>query len=32
MNCWVTERTIDNHGPFLLAPEITLAGWWGPIL
>ena len=24
----VTERTIDQHGQFLLAPEITLEGWW----
>jgi len=24
----VTERTIDKKGQFLLAPEITLEGWW----
>lgn len=24
----VTERTIDKHGQFLLAPDITLEGWW----
>jgi len=24
----VTERTIDHRGQFLLAPEITLEGWW----
>src|SRR5665647_685222 len=24
----VIERTIDRHGQFLLAPEITLVGWW----
>jgi hypothetical protein len=24
----VTERTIDRHGQMLLAPEITLEGWW----
>ena len=24
----VTERTIDKQGQFLLAPEITLEGWW----
>ena len=24
----VTERTIDRNGQFLLAPEITLEGWW----
>ena len=24
----VTERTIDKHGQFLLAPEITLEEWW----
>ena len=24
----VTERTIDKYGQFLLAPDITLEGWW----
>jgi len=24
----VTERTIDKKGQFLLAPDITLEGWW----
>lgn len=24
----VTERTIDKHGQLLVAPEITLEGWW----
>ncbi len=24
----VIERTIDKNGQFLLAPEITLEGWW----
>ena len=24
----VIERTIDKHGQFLVAPEITLEGWW----
>ena len=24
----VTERTIDKHGQYLLAPDITLEGWW----
>ena len=24
----VTEQTIDKRGQFLLAPEITLEGWW----
>lgn len=24
----VTERTIDKNGQFLLAPDITLEGWW----
>jgi hypothetical protein len=24
----VTERTIDHKGQFLLAPDITLEGWW----
>jgi hypothetical protein len=24
----VTERTIDKNGQFLLAPDITIEGWW----
>jgi hypothetical protein len=24
----ITERTIDKHGQRLLAPELTLEGWW----
>jgi len=24
----VTERTIDKHGQFLLAPDTTVEGWW----
>lgn len=24
----MTERTMDAHGQMLLAPQITLEGWW----
>jgi hypothetical protein len=27
----VIERTIDKNGQFLLAPEITLEGWWSDL-
>ena len=25
---WVTERSTNQHGRLLLAPEITVEGWW----